>query len=211
MSTINKTSKVINTIFKSRNILLKQFKHRNYDVSEYENASISDIYSIVRTDQMNMLLTHDTEKTYVHYHIYKMLRASNIFDLVEELFDYKEILDKDTDTLLIIVKSEPNDTILKIITQLWKERGIYVNVVNIQRLLFNILEHEVVPEHKVLTNVETEQILKRYNIKNSSKQLPTISRFDPVAVAIGLRPGQVCEIIRPSPLTITTKYYRVCV
>ena len=24
-----------------------------------------------------------------------MLRASNIFDLVEELFDYKEILDKD--------------------------------------------------------------------------------------------------------------------
>ena len=40
--------------------------------------------------------------------------------------------------------------------------------------------------------------------------MPEIGRFDPVAQAIGLRPGELCEIIRSSPTAITTKYYRFC-
>jgi len=31
-----------------------------------------------------------------------------------------------------------------------------------------------------------------------------------VAQAIGLRPNEVVEIIRPSPTAITSKYYRLC-
>ena len=41
-------------------------------------------------------------------------------------------------------------------------------------------------------------------------QFPEISRFDPVAQAIGIRPGEVCEILRPSPVSIVAKYYRIC-
>ena len=40
---------------------------------------------------------------------------------------------------------------------------------------------------------------------------PDISRFDPVARVIGLRPGQVCHIIRPSKTAIEANYYRVCI
>jgi DNA-directed RNA polymerase subunit H (RpoH/RPB5) len=50
----------------------------------------------------------------------------------------------------------------------------------------------------------------KYNITDKN-QFPDISRFDPVARAIGLRPGQVCHIIRPSKTAIETDYYRVCV
>jgi len=32
-----------------------------------------------------------------------------------------------------------------------------------------------------------------------------------VARVIGLRPGNVCKIIRPSKTAITTEYYRVCI
>ena len=42
-------------------------------------------------------------------------------------------------------------------------------------------------------------------------QLPEISRFDPVAQAIGMRPGNICEIIRPSKTAIYAPYYRICV
>ena len=54
------------------------------------------------------------------------------------------------------------------------------------------------------------EVKTRYNIAHST-QFPDISRFDPVALAIGMRPGEVCEIIRPSKTSITGVYYRVCV
>ena len=44
-----------------------------------------------------------------------------------------------------------------------------------------------------------------------NSQWPEISRFDPVAQAIGLRPKQVCKIIRSSETSITNEYYRICI
>ena len=60
-----------------------------------------------------------------------------------------------------------------------------------------------------LNKTEKEFIMEKYKIINE-KQLPEISRFDPVASAIGLRPGELCEITRPSTTSITSKYYRLC-
>jgi DNA-directed RNA polymerase subunit H (RpoH/RPB5) len=52
--------------------------------------------------------------------------------------------------------------------------------------------------------------MKKYNITDIV-QIPDISRFDPVARAIGLRPGQVCHIVRPSKTAIEANYYRICI
>ena len=52
--------------------------------------------------------------------------------------------------------------------------------------------------------------MTKFNITDKI-QFPDISRFDPVARAIGLRPGEVCKIIRPSKTAITTNYYRICI
>jgi DNA-directed RNA polymerase subunit H len=81
---------------------------------------------------------------------------------------------------------------------------------SIKRLQFNLLEHVLVPPHRVLTNDEVIQVKNKYNIMDDS-QFPDISRFDPVAQVIGIRPGQVCEIIRPSKTAINSYYYRICV
>jgi DNA-directed RNA polymerase subunit H (RpoH/RPB5) len=79
----------------------------------------------------------------------------------------------------------------------------------LKRLQFNILEHVLVPPHRILSKEETILVKKRYNIMEEN-QFPYISRFDPVAQAIGIRPGEVCEIIRPSKTAITGTYYRIC-
>ena len=57
---------------------------------------------------------------------------------------------------------------------------------------------------------EVADLMKTYNI-TKLELLPDISRFDPVAQAICLRPGQICEILRPSKTSILSKYYRVCI
>jgi DNA-directed RNA polymerase subunit H (RpoH/RPB5) len=51
---------------------------------------------------------------------------------------------------------------------------------------------------------------QKYFITNPQVQLPNISRFSPVAQAIGLRPDQICKIIRPSKTAINTVFYRIC-
>ena len=76
--------------------------------------------------------------------------------------------------------------------------------------LYNILDHKCVPQHIHIDDEEIEQVKKKYNIMNDS-QWPEISRFDPVAQAIGLRPKDVCKIIRSSETAITSTYYRMCV
>jgi len=73
----------------------------------------------------------------------------------------------------------------------------------------NILDHVLVPRHRVLSPEEKEALLKKYNIKPS--QLPKMLNSDPVAIAIGAKPGDVVEIIRKSPVAGETLAYRMVV
>ena len=66
------------------------------------------------------------------------------------------------------------------------------------------------PKHKVLSEQETLEFKKKYNITNDL-QIPDISRFSPVSQVIGIRPGQICEITRASKTAVNSLFYRICV
>ena len=122
----------------------------------------------------------------------------------------EEILTKE-DTLMIIVKDDMNESLTNVVKHIWEQDNILIVIQSIKRLQFNILNHILVPEHRVLSdNEEVQKIKIRYNITDNT-QFPDISRFDPVAQIIGIRPGQICEIIRPSKTAIKSYYYRICV
>ena len=139
----------------------------------------------------------------------KTITEKNLQEMIYDLFVVEEILTKN-DTLFIILKSDINETITNVLKNIWEKDGIFIVIINIQRLQFNILEHSLVPPHRILSEEELEEVKIKYNI-NKLSQLPEISRFDPVAQVIGIRPGQVCEIIRSSKTAVSTKYYRVCI
>ena len=62
----------------------------------------------------------------------------------------------------------------------------------------------------LLTSLSTYMYDDKLDDIINNEQFPDISRFDPVAQVIGIRPGQVCEILRPSKTAITAPYYRIC-
>lgn len=75
---------------------------------------------------------------------------------------------------------------------------------------FNILEHELVPKHIILSEEEKEELMKKYGI-TKPKQLPRILSTDPVIRAINAKPGDVVKIIRKSPTAGESIYYRLVV
>lgn len=73
----------------------------------------------------------------------------------------------------------------------------------------NILEHELVPKHEVLSKEEREKILNNYNI--TKEELPKILSSDSVLEHIKAKPGDVIRISRSSQTAGETLYYRVVV
>ncbi len=198
-------------VHKSRQVVLDILKTRGFDISDYEGFSINEIYSLYTNDQLDLLLTNKNtgEKVYIKYfNLDKTVRPNNVYDIIEDVFNIEQILSPN-DELIIIIKDEPNDTLQKLQRYIFEHDHKFVSIINIERLQFNILNHSLVPKHIVLTQDETDKIKAKFNIIDDSS-FPTISRFDPVSQVLGIRPGQVCMIDRPSKTAITSKFYRIC-
>ena len=193
-------------IYNSRRTIIDLLEAQKYDVSQYKDFGINE----VNTLQMDMLLKKTTtdKSVYVKYHLAKSLRPVNIYDYIEDLFTLEEVLQK-KDDLIVIMKDEPNDTIRKTLTDIWEKDGIFISVINIKRLQYNIMNHQLVPPHIVLSAEEATAVKQKYNIHDDS-QIPDISRFSPVSQVIGLRPGELCRIERPSKTAIKAEFYRIC-
>ena len=73
----------------------------------------------------------------------------------------------------------------------------------------NIMNHELVPFHIIISEKEKEELLKKYNI--SPSELPKILDTDPVSIFIGAKPGQVVKIIRESHTAKEAVSYRLVV
>lgn len=213
----NNSSSLISSIYKSRNILLELMEEQNYNINDNFEFSINEINAMFTNKQLDMILEkiNENEKTkrknkiYIRYYLAKTLRPQNIQEMIDDLYHVEEILTKE-DTLYIIVKDEPNETMIQLLKQIWEQDGIFIIIESLKRLQFNILKHSLVPPHKIISIADVNVIKERYNIMNDA-QFPELSRFDPVAKAIGIRPGEVCEIIRPSKTSIISNYYRICV
>jgi DNA-directed RNA polymerase subunit H (RpoH/RPB5) len=203
-------------IYNSRNTILNllELKH-DYNVDEYKGFSINEIDAMLNRNQLDMLLTKkkngkEDSKTYIKYYLKLNLNENTLQVIIEDLFILTDTLTKN-DTLIVIYDGEPNDSFKTHLNYKYNHDGIFVVIHNIKRLQFNILEHVLIPSKiDILTPAQTEEITKQFHLKNI-QQLPEISRFDPLALAICLRPGQVCKFERKSQTALHTDYYRVCV
>jgi DNA-directed RNA polymerase subunit H (RpoH/RPB5) len=212
------TSSLISSVYKSRQTILDLMARQGYNTQEYSNFSITEVNAMFQNKQLDMLLessptsenpNSSKRKVYVSYYLAKTLRPQNIDEMIDDLFNLEEILTKE-DTFIIVIKEEVNETITNLMKHIWEKDGIFIVILSLKRLQFNILNHTLVPSHRVLSDEEVQKVKIRYNVMDDN-QFPDISRFDPVAQVIGIRPGQVCEIIRPSKTAIEGYYYRICV
>lgn len=202
-------SHIVN-IYNSRKNLLEILEFRGFNIENYKNFSINEMSTLFDNNQLDMLIENENinKKIYVKYYVAKVIKAQNLYDIIDDLFNLENILTKNDD-LIIVIKDEPNETLQQVVKDIWNSDNYYISLLNIKRLQFNILNHKLVPKHNILNKEEIDLVKKRFNITNNN-ELPDISYFSPVSLVLGIRPGDIVEIERNSRTSITSKFYRIC-
>lgn len=75
--------------------------------------------------------------------------------------------------------------------------------------LKDITQHELVPDHTILSEKEKKEVLEKYDIE--ANQLPKILTTDPVSISIGAKAEDVIKITRKSPTAKEAVAYRLVV
>lgn len=216
--TFQKNSKV-KELYVSRQNLMEYLKRQSYNVSDIEDFTINEINAMynVTIDSIDVAspLNFDVEhienpdkKCSIYYHLKSTIKQQTLQEIVTNY--YSDGVNKEDNTLIIIVLNPINDSTQKTLKQCWKQRKEYVVMFDINSLMINILEHSFVPEHVKLNNEEKQMIYEKYNITHDN-QVPEISMFDPVAKVMLMRPGELCEITRFDKISLQNKFYRICV
>lgn len=82
-------------------------------------------------------------------------------------------------------------------------------VFKIRELMFNIVDHVLVPTHIVLTQQQADAVFEAYRAKKRDMML--IRTTDPVARYYKMKPGEIVKIIRPSVMTCEAPVYRLVI
>ena len=116
--------------------------------------------------------------------------------------------------IIVIVCDNLTPSVKEAVRLLNENHSIFVQVFPIRNLMYNVIKHQTVPEHirikKADYQVYLDDFLAAHHI-NTLDNLPKILDSDPVSMFIGLRPGEICKIIRPSISAGKHIVYRYCV
>ena len=84
-----------------------------------------------------------------------------------------------------------------------------IQILDINSLTNNLLEHDLVPKHEVIRNkTDINKILQDCNA--NILQLPIILKNDIISKLIRLSPGDLCRITRNNNKCGINYFYRVC-
>ena len=205
--------------YKSRRNILDILRRIGYDTTDYDDFDENEVSIMIETDQLDMILHKAAGKSdnvkgglmdggaaketlLVKYNInISKINSDQSFEAkINDHFEEKddEFYLRKSDILVMIVDTEITDKIQERLRTIYENRGHFVVMHNIARLQFNILDHVLNPKSfHILNDVEVAEFKRNYYVK-LAHQIPEISRFDPYALAICLKPGQICKITRTS-------------
>ena len=204
----------VNKLFQSRNVLIEILENRGYPSSKINTFSREELKLLYLNKQLDFHVKNEEQnKTlYVKYLITGKVRNSSLKKYLDELledFESEEGFDPLTIEILIILNNKISDSLEKIIDYFYFQKNIYINLFHIDSIRKNLSKHHLVPKHLKIEQNSFQELKKNFNLNNRF-QLPIISRKDIIAKYIGLKPGEICKIVRPSITSGEYTTWRCC-
>lgn len=191
-------------MYKVRTHTLEMLEARKMVVPE-ELRTVTFEQFAVQFEERNIdIFIHDEttgNKIYLFFQIDDSFGKNDMKTLVERTFrNYAD----DGIHMILMLKEEENTTLGK-----EKSKILYRNVEIFHQKMFtiNITRHSFVPKHIILSPEEEEQVLEKYQTPKS--KFPIIPASDAQARYYGMKPDQMCKILRIDPEVGYSISYRV--
>ena len=213
---------VIDILFRSRATLLDHLEKHDYITEPYRKVAHAELDQMVRAGpvagappalQMELERKEESKESIRKCIIVTTLGKikQKLKAFTEKLIDPEETGFDAKTTELIILTFEPIATNFHSMAfECFVKHGVRIRYFQCEAIINNPLNHILVPLHEKVTKEEEAPLLQSLYAKKS--QCPLI-RFheDPIARMLGILPGDIVKITRPSPTAGKYITYRVCV
>ena len=168
-------------IHKVQQTVLEMWTDQQYNYTQYET----------NPDTPDLLYLDDTKSTLLiaHFIMAPKVRPNLLKKAIQNFEEQYEEVPYQLDIVLII-KEKPNSLLTNLIKK-------YPNVVLywFKQLTYNLTKHRFVPQHKLLTESEQNELMEYYSLR-SFKELPILLSSDPICKYYKFKRGDVCKITR---------------
>jgi len=213
----------LDVLYRSRKTLLTLLAMRGYPTKSYEKFGPIEIAAMAAASQGTAspaAFRMDLErppgagpitKCRVEYSINRIKnRIPGFLEGLTEEGNDAAITPENTE-LVVVVLEPVVETFHMASMNALASKGLHVSFFQAHTIVNNPLEHVMVPKHEMLPASEHAAFLADNKIK-SKANLPLIKYHeDMIARVIGLMPGDIVKITRPSPSAGEYISYRVCV
>lgn len=196
-------------LWKARDTVIEMLKDRSFAATQqpltysefmgrYPTAETSaEVLNFVATKSIQESGEERLLSLAVHFTTDEKLSKAALEKLVNEY------ISQAISTVILVTPSKLNPSCKAFL----KATAISVEHFLMDELQLNVTKHVLVPRHRIISQIEKEELLKR--LRTVSDNLPVILTADPVCRYVGGQPGDVIEIERKSLTAGTALYYRI--
>ena len=212
---------IADILVRSRHTILEILNDRGYDTTPYELISPDQILTLAEGHPraLDIIVNKKPDgnapcdRAAVVYQLQDRIRlklGTFIRDIYEKAPDNSTSnLIKPTDDLIVILNEPYNDAFDKVAIQMWQNNKCRVTFFHIKQVVVNMSRHVLVPPHRKLTVDEAKTEITKLRLTQKS-QLPLIKHHDMQSRILGLVPGDIVEVLRPSPTSGVSRVLRIC-
>jgi len=205
---------IADILIRSRNTVLDILEDRGYDVLPYRNIAPEQILTLLEGNprSLDMIVkkkaesTAPSERAAVVYMIQDRLR-SRLGTFTRDIYESNELTR--ADDIMVLVNEPWHESFDKTSLQMWQTQKARMTFFHIKQVVVHPGRHVLVPPHRKLNADEAKAEMTRWSVTQKS-QFPLIKHSDVQAKLLGLVPGDVVEILRPSPTSGVARVLRIC-
>ena len=209
---------IADILVRSRQTILDILEDRGYDTTVYRNIAPDPILAlaegtpraldiVVPKQQTDALKTQGPcDRAVVIYMLQDRIRLK-LGTFTRDIFEGE--LPTKADDVIVILNEPYHEVFDKASLQMWQQQKIRMTFFHIKQVVVHLGRHVLVPPHRKLSADETKSEMSRLHITQKS-QFPLIKHHDIQSRLMGLVPGDLVEILRPSPTAGVARILRIC-
>jgi DNA-directed RNA polymerase subunit H (RpoH/RPB5) len=215
---------IADILLRSRQTILDILEDRGYDTTPYRNIAPEQILALAegtsraldivvkkRSDPTPSGVVAPCDRAYVVYILQDRIRL-RVGTFVRDIYVEEGDEDKGptkADDVIVILNEPYHEVFDKAALQMWQQQKARMTFFHLKQVVVHLGRHVLVPPHRKLTPEEGKAEMAKLHVTQKS-QFPLIKHHDIQARLMGLVPGDIVEVLRPSPTAGVSRILRIC-